>query len=66
MENEVWSSEAIQLEGDTCVDIRANAKAVVLGQVGAKWFHDLHLTSQQARLIAMALNAGAAASDAAN
>lgn len=66
MQDQVWGSEAIQIDADTCVDVKASNQGVVLGQLGGVWFHDLHLTSQQARLIATALNAGAAASDAAN
>ncbi len=66
MHNQVWGSEAIQIDADTCVDVKANNQGVVLGQFGGVWFHDLHLTPKQARLIATALQAGAAASDAAN
>ena len=59
MRKQVWSSEAIHVNDDTCVDIKASAKAVVLGQVGKAWFHDLHISPELAKRIAKALVTGA-------
>lgn len=59
MQDQVWGSEAIQIDADTCVDVKANSQGVVLGQLGGVWFHDLHLSPDQARQIASALHRGA-------
>lgn len=66
MQDQVWSSEAIQIDADTCVDVKANSLGVVLGQLGGVWFHDLHLSPAQAKQIAYALIRGADESLAAN
>lgn len=54
-----WISEPIKLEGNVHVDVKANEKGVVLAQGNDVWFHDLHLTAQQAADLAAALYKGA-------
>jgi hypothetical protein len=66
MQDQVWGSEAIQIDADTCVDVKANSQGVVLGQLGGVWFHDLHISPAQAKQIANALIQGANESLAAN
>lgn len=56
----IWTSEGLHLNTDTCVDVKATQTgAVVLGQLGETWLHDLHLTPEQAEAIAHALLEGA-------
>lgn len=66
MHGQVWGSEAIQIDADTCVDVKASNEGVVLGQLGGVWFHDLHISPAQAKQIASALLQGADESLAAN
>ena len=55
-----WTSEPIQINADTCVDVSADANGVVLGQSGAAWLEDLHIEPEHAIALANALNEGAA------
>lgn len=66
MHGQVWGSEAIHIDADTCVDVKASNQGVVLGQLGGVWFHDLHLSPEQAKRIAKALLQGADEATAAN
>lgn len=50
--NVIWSSEGLHVNDDTCVDVRATNAAIVLGQLGKAWLHDLHLSSDSARWLA--------------
>jgi hypothetical protein len=58
--NEQWKSEHIQITTAVFVDVKANEAGVVLGQGNDVWFHDLHITPEQACAIADALTQGAA------
>jgi len=59
MSNANWKSESIQINSSVIVDVKANAKGVVLGQGNEVWFHDLHLTPEQAIKTSEALSEGA-------
>ena len=48
-------SEPFQLNDDTCVDVKADAATIVLGQVGEVWVHNLHLTPSFSRRVGAAL-----------
>ena len=54
-----WISEPIKLDGAVHVDVRANAKGIVLAQGDDVWFHDLHVSPEQAAAIGAALYQGA-------
>ncbi len=56
---DTWQSEVIQIDASTHVQVRANSVSVVLAQGDDVWFHDLHLTPDQAVAISCALNHGA-------
>lgn len=43
-----WTSEAFQLNADTCADVTADEHGVVFGQQGEAWLHNLHLSPEQA------------------
>lgn len=59
MSQSTWKSEMIQIVRGVFVDVKANAKGGVLGQGDDVWFHDLHLTADQMRAIAVVLIEGA-------
>lgn len=59
MSNATWKSRPIQIRTTVYVEVRANAQGGVLGQSDDVWFHDLHLTSEQMRAIAVDLIEGA-------
>jgi hypothetical protein len=61
----IWTSEAIRPTANTCVDVHADADAVVLGQLGDVWSHDIRFTPAEARAVARALIQGADHSEAA-
>ena len=48
----VWASEGLNLNSDTCVDVKAGPDGVILGQLGQTWLHDLHLPAEAARWLA--------------
>ena len=56
---ETWVSPTIRINGSVHIDVKANENGVVLAQGDEVWFHDLHLTSEQAADIAAALYQGA-------
>lgn len=58
----VWTSNAFQINADTCVDVKADDQVVVLGQLGAVWLHNLHLTPSEADDIGDALKIAASKS----
>ena len=60
MSEATWKSEQIQIVRSVFVDVKANAKGVVLAQGDDVWFHDLHVAPEQACAIAEALTQGAA------
>lgn len=60
-----FTSKPFQINADTCVDVKATSRQVVLGQKGAAWLHNLHLSDSEADGIGDALKAAAAASRAA-
>jgi hypothetical protein len=62
MEKLAFTSKPFHVNDDTCVDVKADSHGVVLGQQGAAWMHNLHLTDATADGIADALKAGASAS----
>lgn len=55
-----WTSQAFQINADTCVDVKADDQGVVLGQLGEAWLHNLHLNPSEADGIGDALKIGAA------
>lgn len=59
MQTRIWTSKALHITTDTCVDVKADDQGVVLGQLGSAWLHNLHLTPDQSRIIARALLQGA-------
>jgi hypothetical protein len=59
MPQATWKSDPVQIRNTVCVEIRANAQGGVLGQSDDVWFHDLHLTAEQMRAIAVRLIEGA-------
>lgn len=59
MPQPTWKSEPRQIRATVFVEVRANAKGGVLGQSDDVWFHDLHLTAEQMRGIAVDLIEGA-------
>ena len=53
-----WNSDSIKITDGVFVEVKANAAGVVLAQGDEVWFHDLHLTPDQATEIVDALAAG--------
>lgn len=58
---QLYASPAFHLNDDTCVDVKASGETVVLGQLGALWMHDLHLTPEQTIAVAEAMTEAATA-----
>jgi hypothetical protein len=58
MSNATWKSESIEIAPNVFVDVKANESGIVLGQGDHVWFHDLHITPEQARAIADLLSQG--------
>ena len=56
---EPWTAGSVQIDDGVHVDVKANDQGVVLGQGNSVWFHDVHLTPDQAIEIASALYRGA-------
>lgn len=59
MKSTVYTSDAIRLTPDTCIDVHADASVVVLGQVGDRIDGNIHMTPEQAIELADALTEGA-------
>jgi hypothetical protein len=57
--NPIWTSEAFHINADTCVDVKADADTVVLGELGEAWMHNVHFTPAFARRVGNALIEGA-------
>lgn len=60
MNGSSWKSEAFNLNDDTCVDVQADVHGVVIGQQGAAWMHNLHVSPDAADGLGEALKTGAA------
>lgn len=59
MTSYLWQSDSVLVGVRVHVDVKASEKSVVLAQGDDVWFHDLHLTPESARSIAVALIEGA-------
>lgn len=57
---QLWTSQAFQVNEDTCADVKADDHGVVLGQHGQAWLHNIHLTPDLADGLAAALVTAAA------